>query len=146
MHILKINSKGDARIVPATPFKISILTTSSCPIHSKINFETTDIHSWIKSKDEFFEVEMELKQMTMLFDFYLSVENVLIDRNKCKIVLFNLLSNAIKFGNEKSTLTFATKLNEIDQRVRISIIDQEIGLEGVDKNLLFHQFYQKSSY
>lgn len=89
---------------------------------------------------------MELKQMTMLFDFYLSVENVLIDRNKCKIVLFNLLSNAIKFGNEKSTLTFATKLNEIDQRVRISIIDQEIGLEGVDKNLLFHQFYQKSSY
>ncbi len=57
------------------------------------------------------------------------------DKNMINSTLTNLIGNAIKFSYEESQLTI--ECSEVNQQVKISIIDEGIGLSVEDKEKLF---------
>lgn len=62
------------------------------------------------------------------------------DRDKIGQVINNLISNAIKYSAQKTTITIACEI--IDKNVKISVIDQGVGISKKDQQQLFQRFYR----
>ena len=63
-------------------------------------------------------------------------------------VLFNLLSNAIKFSKEESEIkvevTHTVNIRKKQQKVRISVVDQGIGMNEEDQKKLFMPYFRST--
>lgn len=64
------------------------------------------------------------------------------DQERHIIILTNLIVNAFKHSPQNSSITLRTELSKDEQSVRISVIDQGPGLQGVNTEKLFTRFYQ----
>ncbi len=70
------------------------------------------------------------------------------DPVKTKQILYNLIANAVKFSPEHSTVTVRARrlLAEAsplgDESLQISVLDQGIGIDPKDRDLIFHEFQQ----
>lgn len=77
-------------------------------------------------------------------DFHLNISSseasVFADRDKIKQVLINLVSNAIKYSNEGGRIDVAVE--DHLQKVRVSVIDNGIGINAFDQQRLFERFYR----
>lgn len=62
------------------------------------------------------------------------------DKGKCHKIINNLLINALKFSNKDTKVWVNLRL--INDRIQIDIIDEGIGLAGIDPDKLFTRFYQ----
>lgn len=106
----------------------------------KLHLQPHLLNEWLHSIAEDFKNEFEAKNIRLVYDFDESVHEVSFDEGKCEIVISNLLMNALKFSNNDSTITLSTRIN--GDMVRVSVIDEGIGLEGTDTSKLFTRFYQ----
>jgi PAS domain S-box-containing protein len=68
-------------------------------------------------------------------------ENVTLDQQKLRQVLYNLLSNAVKFTNDGGRVDVTVDLTG-DQRLRLRVIDTGIGIKSDDFSKLFIEFQQ----
>jgi len=66
--------------------------------------------------------------------------SVFADRDKIGQVLTNLITNAIKYSNDDGVITI--KCENHPDKVRISVIDNGIGISGSDQERLFERFYR----
>ena len=66
--------------------------------------------------------------------------HVLCGPMQMKQVLINLLSNSIRYGNEGGTSVL--KLEDLGNAVRISVIDDGIGIGEDDQQRIFERFYR----
>jgi len=66
-----------------------------------------------------------------------------VDKHRYEQVMRNLVSNAVKFSNEGSQVTVAMSLT--GARVRVSVIDQGIGIPALDRKRIFERFTQVDS-
>lgn len=107
---------------------------------ASLNLQAHSLHNWLSSIANDFKNEFSAKEIQLNYDFDPAVGEVIFDREKCEIVFSNLLMNALKFSPSNTEVSISTRL--VDNRVRISIKDQGIGLEGVDISKLFTRFYQ----
>lgn len=98
------------------------------------------LNNWLSSIADDFKNEFKAKRIQLNYNFDQAIEEVVFDGEKCEIVFSNLLMNALKFSPSDTKVTIFTQL--IDNKVRISVRDQGIGLGDVDTSKLFTRFYQ----
>ena len=85
------------------------------------------------------------KHTNHIFDNQLTVDYVIGDVYKLKIILINILGNAIKFTGENGTVTLCCS-QDIDSNnklfIRFSVIDEGIGIANSDIDKIFLPFKQ----
>src|SRR5262249_48442891 len=62
------------------------------------------------------------------------------DERKVKQILLNLLSNAVKFTREGGTVRL--RVEQVNDSVRVSVIDNGIGISAEDQTIIFEEFRQ----
>ncbi|MFD1769782.1 ATP-binding protein [Sphingobacterium suaedae] len=62
------------------------------------------------------------------------------DREKLQQVIVNLINNAVKYSTPGTAIAISSCL--VEDRVRISVSDQGIGISGSDQNYIFNRFYR----
>lgn len=100
------------------------------------------LNEWIHSVGNQFTDEFEAKGIELVYKLDDKIENVPFDKNKCDFILSNLLMNALKFGEPNTTVTISSNLSPEADWVRVSVKDQGVGLNQVDADSLFTDFYQ----
>lgn len=98
------------------------------------------LNDWVKAISEDFKNEFEEKNIEMKFQLDDKVGLIWFDEWKCQIILSNLLMNALKFSPPSSHVVITTTLTE--NKTRVSVTDEGIGLQNVDISKLFSRFYQ----
>lgn len=109
---------------------------------SKLNLQSYPLNEWIKEIATDFKYEEEDKNVTILYDLSPEIGTVEFDQERHIIILTNLIVNAFKHSPQNSSITLRTELSKDKQSVRISVIDQGPGLQGVNTEKLFTRFYQ----
>ena len=108
---------------------------------SNMHFELYPMNEWIENTVGDFYDEGKARGIQIVTELDPQIRAVCFDKEKCTIVLTNFLMNAIKHSPEGGTIRVASRLAE-DGKVRISVSDEGMGLQGVDLNKLFVRFYQ----
>lgn len=106
----------------------------------QLKLERHELNEWVLNIVENFSAELDQKGITLKYDLDHTITELVYDGKKCALVLTNLMANALKFSPPNSHLTVSTR--HMDGTVRVSVIDQGIGLEHVEISQLFKQFYQ----
>lgn len=66
-----------------------------------------------------------------------------LDKNSFPSIVFNLLENAIKYSPENSIIT--VKLEQQSNKIKLSVIDQGVGVAEAEKQNVFRKFYRIGS-
>lgn len=103
-----------------------------------------ELNDWVRGQAESFADEYDIKRIAIDYSLDSSIGVVNFDGAKCETVISNLLMNAMKYSPSQTTVTVATSRTD-DQMIRISVIDQGIGLDNVNIDHLFERFYQTSN-
>lgn len=107
----------------------------------KYNFTEVDIKELIDDCTFDFSGEARNHGMEIIF---LKPENklpnILIDKEKFRVVFQNLLENAIKYSNDNGRIFITTK--QKDDFMQISIKDTGIGISEEGKEKIFGKFYR----
>ena len=99
------------------------------------------LNSWIKEATEQFRDELNNHSMHLQYDLDNNINIVPFDKEKCNLVINNMIMNAIKFSKENTTITIQSEMTDYNT-VRISVIDEGIGLKDEDIPKLFSFYYQ----
>jgi PAS domain S-box-containing protein len=87
------------------------------------------------------ELTAQKKQLQIRIQLDPDFDEVTLDRNRFKQVLYNLFSNAVKFTDDGGSVEVVT--SKIDQdRFRLIVADTGIGIKPEDLKRLFKQFEQ----
>jgi len=87
------------------------------------------------------ELVAQKKQLQIAVQLDPDFDEVTLDRNRFKQVLYNLFSNAVKFTDEGGTVEVVTaKIDE--NRFRLVVADTGIGIKAVNLKRLFKEFEQ----
>lgn len=108
--------------------------------YESLQMKPHDINQWIQTLADDFGNELKEKNIQLIFQLDNSIQMVWFDEWKCQIILSNLLMNALKFS--ESNTQIIVKTQPLNGYVRVSVIDEGIGLENVDIQKLFNRFYQ----
>jgi signal transduction histidine kinase/ligand-binding sensor domain-containing protein/DNA-binding response OmpR family regulator len=109
-----------------------------------MNFEETDIVSFIENVMTVFEYQAQKDEIRLSFIHSMPELKVWIDVNNFDKVLINILSNAFKYTFAKGEITIS--LEEIregeEEMVQISVSDTGVGIDEGKTKLIFERFYQ----
>lgn len=108
--------------------------------YEALHLQPHPLNPWVESVVNDFAEEFKAKKINLVFHPDESLDEISFDKEKCEIVLSNLLMNALKFSDEGTTVQVSTQHG--DNRVRISVTDEGIGLKESDFTHLFTRFYQ----
>lgn len=108
--------------------------------HIKVNLEPVSVSKTIT--DVMFDEVLLAKNMPheTAIEIADGVANVCADKVRLKQVLLNLVGNAIKFTPGKGRIVI--KAENMGEMVRISVIDNGIGIKEEDMSKLFNRFVQ----
>ncbi|AMR32794.1 hypothetical protein A0256_15875 [Mucilaginibacter sp. PAMC 26640] len=105
--------------------------------HFVLNKQQFDVYSFLE------EVIVEARLFYPFNKFILQAKEaitVVADKSKIAQVLENLISNAVKYSEKDSTIIIACE--NIGNHVKISVIDEGIGIGRLDQERLFERFYR----
>ncbi|GAA4838592.1 sensor histidine kinase [Algivirga pacifica] len=107
----------------------------------KMDFEVFDIQDLMVDAYEQLEHKASKKDITIHLDLpdNESLE-VNADYNRLMQVMLNLVTNAIKYNHEGHNVTI--QLKEKEDRVKVSIIDDGMGIPEEDQGRIFERFYR----
>ncbi|WP_288360090.1 two-component regulator propeller domain-containing protein [uncultured Bacteroides sp.] len=100
------------------------------------------LNEWIHKIGEKFITEFEAKNIDLTYELDNTIQEIPFDNNKCEFVLSNFLMNALKFSEEGTITTIRTSLSPDNKWVRVSVVDQGMGLSMIETDSLFSSFYQ----
>lgn len=100
------------------------------------------LNEWVCKVGEKFTTEFEVRNIKLIYELDNNIQNIPFDDNKCEFVLSNFLMNALKFSEEGTITTIQTNFSADNQWVRVSVVDQGMGLSMVETDSLFSSFYQ----
>lgn len=100
------------------------------------------LNEWVRDVGERFVGEYNMKGIKLVYELDEQIKDVPFDKNKCEFVLSNFLMNALKFSESNTTTTLITTLSDEKDWVRVSVRDEGMGLNMVDMDSLFSNFYQ----
>lgn len=111
--------------------------------HERLNRTPNDVNTWIKAVSDDFLFELQSKKLSLQIESDDRIQTLSFDRERCDKVLSNLLMNAIKFSEEGSKIIVQSLL--LEDKIRISVIDEGPGVSKEDIPNLFTRFYQTSN-
>ncbi len=106
--------------------------------------ETFSVGQAIKEVRSAVEPMAQRKKLAISMEVESSVDEVTLDKQKLKQVLFNLLSNAVKFTEDGGSVNIIVSLYE-ESRLRLQVQDSGIGIKAEDLDKLFIEFRQLDS-
>ncbi|MFR9520744.1 MAG: ATP-binding protein, partial [Rikenellaceae bacterium] len=113
--------------------------------HGEIEIREYNVNEWVSSiVDEFFDesADQQAKLTTKLDP---TIDKLNFDAPKCRIVLSNLLMNALRYSKRDGSAEIKVISECIGNKIRLSVIDNGVGLEGVDIDSLFNRFVRINS-
>jgi signal transduction histidine kinase len=102
------------------------------PLADCVRTPIADLRPQIDEKDHHVQIEIP-DGLPMIYA----------DPNRLIQILTNLISNAIKYTPSSGKITLSAE--QLDDRLRVSIIDTGIGLSEADQEHLFEQFYRSEN-
>lgn len=105
-----------------------------------LSLSFVDINRLVENVLDDFEQEFKEKHIRTVLLLDKTMRPIELDSAKIRVVISNLLMNALKFSKEEGTVTIRSSIKE--NRLRLQIEDQGIGLKGVNMDRLFTRFYQ----
>ena len=108
--------------------------------YGKLNISSHDLNAWVKGVADEFRTEYEGKDMSLTCETDPGIGQANFDEGKFRIILSNLIMNAWKYSEPGTAVVIRTALH--DGNIRISVIDQGIGISGIDTESLFGRFSQ----
>ena len=111
--------------------------------YGKLNISSHNLNSWVRDVAGEFRTEYEGKNMILSCETDPGIGQVNFDEGKFRIILSNLIMNAWKYSESGTSVVIRTVRH--DGNVRISVIDQGIGISGMDAESLFGRFRQGHS-
>ena len=103
--------------------------------------ERIKANDWLKNIVDDFVDEGNTAGITIRLEQSDDIEHINFDKEKCEIVITNMLVNAIKHSNKGDTITLKTELTD-KSTIRVSVIDEGIGIDEEDLDKLFIRYYQ----
>jgi len=103
------------------------------PIEPVIDIAISELHQMFIKKNIKPVVEIKQPQLTACFD-----------SDKIIQVLQNMISNAIQFSPEKSKVTIYVDSFNVNSDIKISVIDQGVGVPENEQKKIFDKFYLSS--
>jgi signal transduction histidine kinase len=110
---------------------------------SVVHREKTDIPGMIQTVASGFAEQARQKEISLRVDSSLARMTMALDAEKIKVALSNLVENAITFTNNGGHVL--VKAERLQVQLRISVIDDGIGIPGRDIERIFERFYQVES-
>ena len=110
--------------------------------YSKLKIQKCKLDEWITNIVKDFTEEARQKGICIKLQMTTDIEEVWFDKQKCHTVLSNLLMNALKFSMPESCITINTR--KLENKVRISVVDEGIGIQDSDITNLFTRFYKSN--
>jgi len=106
---------------------------------TRASTERLEVNAIVEEVFQILQQKIELKNMTCYIE---EEENVSIRANRdyLKQILMNLIANAITYTPENGTVI--VDIEEIEDEVKIQIIDNGIGIPEEDKMRIFERFYR----
>ena len=105
-----------------------------------LHIGTYNLKSWIEGVCGEFASEFENKSIRLTCDTSQACDNLNFDESKFHIILSNLLMNAWKYSEPGTTVSVVT--SKTDGRIRISVVDEGIGISPEDTEKIFNRFTQ----
>ena len=106
--------------------------------------ETFSVGEAIKEVCSAIEPMAQRKRLAISVKVEPSADEVTLDKQKLKQVLFNLLSNAVKFTEDGGSVNIIGDLYD-ETRLRLQVRDSGIGIKPEDLDKLFFEFRQLDS-
>lgn len=100
------------------------------------------LNEWVRSVGDKFAYEFDIKGIKLEYELDSQITEVPFDKYKCEFVLSNFLMNSLKFSESGTVTTISTHLSEKQGWVKVSVTDEGMGLNMVDTESLFSNFYQ----
>lgn len=110
--------------------------------NSNLDIAPHNLNEWIREVGSEFDSEFKFKNIKLDYNLDKKLTVVPFDKSKCRFVLSNFLMNAYKFSEPNTKVEILTNLSDDKEWARISIKDQGVGLNNVDIDSLFTDFYQ----
>ncbi len=106
-------------------------------------FETVPANAYFSDCVEENALELEMKDFEISFESQIANDiSVIMDCEQIRRVMNNLIGNAVKYRNEDIHGVLAVKLTDADDSVRISVIDNGIGISKEALPHIFDRFYR----
>jgi DNA-binding response OmpR family regulator/nitrogen-specific signal transduction histidine kinase len=102
--------------------------------------ERFTISQVVRELEQYYEPRIKEKNLKLIVNLRHDPE-IETDRSKVKQVLDHLVSNAVKF-TQNGTIEILTEKTEMEDNLRISIIDTGIGIEADSLERIFEEFRQ----
>lgn len=107
----------------------------------ELNQERFSICKAIEDVHAALELTAQKKQLQIAIELDPSFDEVILDRNRFKQVLYNLFSNAVKFTDEGGSVDIVTAKIDSDH-FRLVVADTGIGIKAENLKRLFKEFEQ----
>jgi signal transduction histidine kinase len=107
-----------------------------------LNIESHDLERILGDALKTVRKEVEGKQIVLHVEPMGSPRQVAADDVRLQQVFWNLLKNAVKFTPEKGTITVATRIDPVANRIAVAIIDTGIGLTPAEIDRIYDAFSQ----
>lgn len=107
---------------------------------TKLNLETTDLHSLIEDVIAHLTPQAERKPVAIITKFEDDLPSIQVDREKIRQVLINILHNAIKFTPAQGTISVSGKVS--GDNANVSVADTGIGISKADLPHIFERFFK----
>lgn len=108
--------------------------------YGEINIQKVELSTWLTDIAEEFRAELAVRGVDLQYQFGKDCTTLNFDPSMCRIILSNLLMNGCKYSLSDSVLLVKTE--RVKDKIRISVVDQGVGLEGIDPATLFDRFVQ----
>lgn len=100
------------------------------------------LNEWLRNVVDKFAMEIEARHIQMKFVLDDKIGMVSFDSKKCEFVVDNFLMNALKYSQDNATITIRTTSVSEHNTIRVSVQNQGNGLQFVNPDSLFEEFYQ----
>ncbi|MFI3280678.1 MAG: response regulator [Rikenellaceae bacterium] len=114
--------------------------------HGEIEIMKHNFNEWVRAIVEEFRDECAEHKIDLELLLDPAVATLNFDAPKCRTVLSNLLMNAIRYSKRDGSGRIRVVIERLNDKVRLSVVDNGVGLAGVDINSLFNRFVRVNNH